>query len=102
MTILPVTKERLLKVWWSHLWRLAIALLCAQLVMTFIGFIAMIFVLKLPMDSAIVKFIKFFLYLVAIAIYMFYSLIPMSLIIGKDYKGFRLVMISEDNCEPSS
>ena len=61
----------------------------------------MIFVLKLPMDSAIVKFIKFFLYLVAIAIYMFIRL-SMSLIIGKDYKGFRLVMISEDNCEPSS
>ena len=102
MNIMPVTKERLLKVWWSHLWRLAIAILCAQLMMAFFGLIAMVFIIKLPMDSAITKYIAYAMHPVSIVLYMIYSIIPMSQIIGKDYKGFRLVLISEDKPQSNS
>ena len=102
MTILPVTKERLLKVWWAHLWRLGIAIICAQLVLAFISFVAMIFILKLPIDSVVIKYISYALHPLAIAVYLIYSIVPLSMIIGKDFKGFRLVLISDETTKPIS
>lgn len=97
MTILPVTKNRLLKIWWAHLWRLAVSLLCAQLVMAFIGFAAMAFILKLPMGSAVSKYVSFALHPVAVGLYLLYSVVPFSLILGKDFGEFRLVLVARDS-----
>lgn len=87
---LEVTWKRAVKVWWSYLWRNVLAVAGAMIVSSIVGAI-LGFVLTLaglPRDI-----IQNVATPIGLLIGILFSIIPIKLILGKDFGEFRLVLI---------
>lgn len=93
---LDITWKRTARIWWSYFWRSLLALLGAVILSALIGAIVG-FILgilgyskeSIQLISALIGFISGILV----------SIIPIKLILGKDYGEFRLVLIANQPAE---
>ena len=93
---LEITWNRAIRIWWSYLWRNLIAIVVAMIIVMILGFIigfimgAMGFpILTIQLVTAPLGF------LLGLGI----SVVPMKMILGKDFGEFRLVLLAK---EPSA
>lgn len=95
---LELTRGRLLRVWWAHVWRSLLAVVASLLTgMVVGGVIGAILGLSMSMAGygvdeiqAVAKPVGFVL---GAAIGLAFSIIPMKLIIGRSFGDFRLVLV---------
>lgn len=87
---LEITWKRAVKVWWAYLWRSVLAALCAMLIGGLIGGIAG-FIMGLMGASG--ESIQLLIAPIGIVIGIGISIVPIKLILGKDFGEFRLVLI---------
>lgn len=90
---LEVTWKRTAKVWWSQAWRGIFALLAAILVGAFAGFLLGLVSALVGLSQQAIATISmplgFIIGLVA-------TIVPVKLILGKDFGEFRLVLLAKD------
>jgi len=97
---LEVTWGRAIRIWWSYLWRSIIAMIVAAVFGGIAGAIVGVIgaILKLPLQG-----IQILSGILGIVIGLAVSIVPIKLILGKDYGEFRLVLLSKTAArEPSS
>jgi len=90
---LEITWCRALKVWWAFFWRSLIAMVVASIVGAIVGFfigLVMGFLGAPPRALAFVAVIT------GMAIGLGLSVVPMKMILGKDFGRFRLVLIAKE------
>jgi hypothetical protein len=87
---LEVTWGRAVRVWWAYLWRnliaIAVAFVLAVLVGAIFGFI-------LGAAGVSLKTIQIVTMPIGFALGLIISVIPMKLILGKDFGEFRLLLV---------
>ncbi|WP_028318079.1 hypothetical protein [Desulfobulbus elongatus] len=87
-----ITWGRIIRVWWAYLWRNLIAVILAAITGWIIGFILGFIMGAMgiaPTTSQIVTAPLGALFGLA------FSVIPMKMILGKDFGQFRLVLVSK-------
>lgn len=79
------------KVWWAYLWRSLVAIVPAFVISIVLGFVTGILfaMLGLPKDTA-----KLIVKITGFVMGLSISIVPMKLILGKDFGNFRLVLLS--------
>jgi hypothetical protein len=87
---LEVTWKRAVKVWWSYLWRNIIALIGAVIIG---GVIGGIFGFILGMLGASEEIVQLVVAPIGFIIGIGISIVPIKMILGKDFGDFRLVLI---------
>ena len=89
---LEVTWGRTLRVWWAYLWRNLIAIVAAMVLAVVVGAI-----LGFILGAAGVppKTIHFIGAPIGFAIGLAISIVPMKLILGKDFGEFRLLLVTK-------
>jgi hypothetical protein len=87
---LEVTWKRAVKVWWSYLWRNIIALIGAVIIG---GVIGGIFGFILGMLGASEEIVQLVVTPIGFIIGIGISIVPIKMILGKDFGDFRLVLI---------
>jgi outer membrane lipoprotein SlyB len=89
---IEITWGKVVRVWWAYAWRSFIAVFCGAiggaLVGGVLGFAMGAFGVSLTAIQLIVASIGF---LIGLAL----SVVPMKLILGKDFGEFRLVLVSK-------
>jgi ABC-type amino acid transport system permease subunit len=91
---LEATWERVVKVWWSYLWRNLLAVIVAMLFgAIFGGIMGFILGMMHVQKSVIVLVTAPIGFLFGLAV----SIVPMKPILGKDFGEFRLVLLSKGN-----
>jgi len=90
---LEVTWKRTLRIWWSYLWRNLIAIVCAGVLGGIIG--AMIGFVMGTMGAEI-ETIQMVVAPISAVLGLLISIVPMKLILGKDFGEFRLVLIQNE------
>ncbi|KAA8985523.1 hypothetical protein [Halospina sp. K52047b] len=90
---LDVTWQRVVKVWWAYLWRSLLAMVAAMILGAIVGF-----VMGLVLGAAGVgpDTIQLITAPIGGVIGLLISIIPMKLILGKDFGEFRLVLTSNE------
>lgn len=95
---LEITWSRAVRVWWSYLWRnlfaIAVAMLIGMVVGGVIGFILGMMGVSIRTIQIVVAPIGFVL---GVAI----SIVPIKMILGKDFGEFRLVLLAKQLQSPS-
>lgn len=91
---LDVTWKRVVKVWWSYLWRNIIAIIVAAILGAVAGFV---FGFILGAAGVAPETIKLVTAPIGGVIGLLISVVPMKLILGKDFGEFRLVLVSNDS-----
>lgn len=91
---LEITWGRVVRVWWSYFWRNLVAILAAMILGGIVGFVIGLTMGMLGASSATVQYVTAPL---GGVIGLVLSLIPMKMILGKDFGEFRLVLISKTN-----
>ena len=89
---LKVTWSRAINVWLSFIWRNLVAIFLASIVS---GLIAFGFALLLPKMGYSVDVVHLFVLPLSIVIAVVSSIIPIKMILNKNYGEFRLVMVSD-------
>jgi ABC-type glycerol-3-phosphate transport system permease component len=89
---LEVTWGRAFQVWWSYLWRNLIAIVVSMLVGIFVGAI-MGFVMGMLGFS--LEIIRIGAILIGIVLGLVISVIPIKMILGKDFGEFRLALVAK-------
>lgn len=89
---LEITWNRVLTVWWSYLWRNLIAIVVAMIAGGIVGFIIGFF---MSVFGVSVETIQFVTAPIGFIIGLVISIVPMKMILGKDYGEFRLVLIQQ-------
>ena len=87
---LEITWKRAAKVWWSYLWRNLIAIVGAVIIGAIVGGI---FGFILGMFGASKETIQVVVAPIGFIIGLGISIVPLKLILGKDFGEFRLVLI---------
>ena len=91
---LEVTWGRTAKVWWAFFWRGMVALIAAAVAVMIlggiIGFILSLLGASLQTAQLVMLPISF---VIGLAV----SIVPMKLILGKDFGEFRLVLLQKEN-----
>ncbi|UCF81808.1 MAG: hypothetical protein JSV08_01320 [Acidobacteriota bacterium] len=87
-TELEVTWGRTVRVWWAYLWR-------SMLITFIIGFVMGLLQAQGAFNSDLP------IQLVGIIISLAFSLVVMKMILGKDFREFRLVLIRKDDKSPN-
>lgn len=90
---LEITWGRVVKVWWSYLWRNLLAIIGAMLIG---GILGGILGFILGAMSVSVENIKLITAPIGGIIGLLISIIPMKMILGKNFGEFRLVMIKNE------
>jgi ABC-type phosphate/phosphonate transport system permease subunit len=87
-----VTWSRAAMVWWAYIWRLAVATIASALAGAVVGGIMGVFlaILKAPQEAILVVTLP-----VGLLIGVAASIVPMKMILGKDFGDFRLVLVSK-------
>ncbi len=85
-----ITWKRTMKVWWAYLWRNILAALCAMLIG---GIVGAIIGFIMGMLGASKESIQLIATSIGIVIGIGVSIIPIKLILGKDFGDFRLALI---------
>jgi hypothetical protein len=90
---LEVTWKRAVKVWWSYLWRNIIAIIVAMI----IGFIVGVIIgFVLGFLGASTQIIKVIVTPISMIFGLLISIVPIKMILGKDFGEFRLVLLQTD------
>lgn len=89
---LEITWGRVLKVWWAYFWRSIIAIVASIIFGGLVGF-----VLGFIMGAMGVAphFAKYTIGPLGVIIGLGFSVIPMKMILGKDFGPFRLVLVAK-------
>jgi type III secretory pathway component EscS len=89
---LEVTWERLVRVWWSWLWRALIVNLVVIVIAFMVGFIVglVMGVMGFPKQA-----IQVIAGLIGLGIGICATTVPMKMILGKDFGEFRLVLLAK-------
>lgn len=94
---LEITWPRAFRIWWSYLWRNLIAIIVAMLLGGIVGFILGFI---MGMFGLPAKTIQLVTTLTGAVIGLGISIIPMKLILGKNFGKFRLVLVEVDPSIP--
>jgi hypothetical protein len=89
---LEITWKRATRVWWSYLWRNLIAIIIGMLLGGINGFILGFVLSMLGASSETVQFIVM---PIGGIIGLLISIVPMKMILGKDFGEFRLVLLQK-------
>jgi hypothetical protein len=84
---------RTTRVWWAHYWRNLLIGLAGAVVAGFVGFVIGVAAGAMGIDSAALILVTI---PIGMLIGMAVSVIPMKLILGKDFGEFRLVLLSKE------
>lgn len=95
---LEVTWNRAFRVWLAYLWRSLIAIIAATLAGMAVGFVIG-FVMGAMGFSATA--IQLFTVPIGVLIGLAISVVPLKMILGKDFGEFRLVLLSKHSQSPS-
>ncbi|MEZ0232084.1 MAG: hypothetical protein ACAH12_04540 [Methylophilaceae bacterium] len=89
---LEVTWGRAIRVWWAYVWRNIIAIIVAMLIGAVLGAIlgAIMGALHVPLET-----IKIIVTPIGVILGFAISIVPIKLILGKDFGEFRLVLIKK-------
>ena len=90
---LEITWGRFIRVWWAHYWRCLIAMIICFIICSIIGFIIGF---VMGMLGASIRMIQVVSFTIGLIIGLGVSLVPMRMILGKDFGEFRLVLISNE------
>ena len=96
---LEITWKRVIRIWWSFLWRNLLAILGAVVIGALVGFI---FGLILGVIGVPVETIKMIVQPIGFLIGLGISVIPLKMVLGKNFGEFRLVLISTEVKEPNT
>jgi hypothetical protein len=96
---LDVTWYRAVSVWWSFLWRAIIAAFFGMVVALANCVFVTIVGLTLRLPSPAIQTVGL---LLGIVVVLAVTVVPMKLILGKDYGEFRLVLLSKTQSQPSA
>ncbi len=93
---LEVTWKRAMKVWWSYLWRSIIAMIVAIILSGVFGFIIGFIIGVFGASTQTLQYIS-----VSIGMIMglIISIVPIRMILGKDFGEFRLVLLQSSKTE---
>ena len=87
---LEVTWERAVRVWWAFLWRSIVAVFASMLICGIlgfvIGFVGTLLHVPIPVLYGLVMILSF-------GIGLAISIVPLKLILGKDFGEFKLVLV---------
>lgn len=87
---LDVTWKRAIRVWWAYLWRSLIAVIVASVLAGIVGGIIGFIMSMMGADR---ESIPIFVMPIGMLIGILISIVPIKLILGKDFGEFRLVLI---------
>ena len=90
---LEVTWRRVVRVWWAYFWRNLIAIVAAAVLGGILGAVIGAVMGALGMSITV---IQSFSGLIGAALGIALSVVPMKLILGKDFGDFRLVLVRKD------
>lgn len=93
---LEVTWKRTTKVWWSYLWRNILAIIGAMIIG---GIVGGIFGFILGMLGASTETVQLVVAPIGFIIGIAISIVPIKMILGKDFGEFRLVLIESTPSE---
>jgi hypothetical protein len=89
---LEITCSRVIRVWWSYLWRNLIAILVSMIVGFIVGFIIGFIMGAMGFSIMAIQLVTAPLgFVIGLAI----SIVPMKMILGKDFGEFRLVLLAK-------
>ena len=89
---LEVTWKRATKVWWSYFWRSIFAIIGAMIIG---GFVGGIYGYILGMLGASAETVQLVVAPIGFIIGIGISIVPIKMILGKDFGDFRLVLIEK-------
>ena len=89
---IEVTWSRAATIWWAYIWRLIVATMASAVVGGVVGGIIGFILGMLKAPQAAILFLGV---PVGLAIGAAASIVPMKLILGKDFGDFRLVLVSK-------
>jgi hypothetical protein len=91
---LEATWSRVIRVWWSYLWRNLIAMVVAVIISAIVGFVSGFVMGAMGVSVETIQLISFPIgAIIGLAI----SVFPMKMILGKDFGEFRLVLLSKQD-----
>jgi ABC-type sugar transport system permease subunit len=96
MEITP-TWNHALRIWWAYFWR-SLGLLCAALILSFI--LGILIGLIMNLSGAPESIMRPLSTIIGLVIGFSVSILPMKLILGKDFGTFRLVLLKKDGVPP--
>jgi len=96
---LEPTWPRVVKIWWSYLWRNMVAMVAAMFIGGIVGFIIgfILGAIGVPQNT-IMTLTSSIGFLLGLAI----SIVPLRMIMGKDFGEFRLVLLAKNSSQISS
>lgn len=95
---LEITWNRILRVWWSYLWRNLICIVVGMLLGMVVGFIVGFIMGAMGLPPRVIMCVTAPIgFVIGLAI----SVVPMKMILGKDYGEFRLVLLAKQ-AEPQA
>lgn len=89
---LEITWNRVVRVWWSYLWRNLVAVVAAMIVGGILGFIVG---LAMGMMGFSIQAIRLVVTPLSFIAGLLMSVVPMWMILGKDFGEFRLVLLAK-------
>lgn len=90
---IEITWGRVIRVWWAYVWRNIIAIIVAAIVGGIVGFILGFIMGAVGVTTETIGYITA---PIGGVIGLAFSVIPMKMILGKDFGQFRLVLVSKD------
>ncbi|PKG80627.1 hypothetical protein CXF85_21110 [Colwellia sp. 75C3] len=96
---LEITWDRVVRIWWSFLWRNLLAILGAIVIGAIVGFILglILGIIGVPTET-----IKMIVQPIGFLIGLGISVIPLKMVLGKNFGEFRLVLISTEDTESNT
>lgn len=89
---LEITWKRCFRIWWSYVWRNLIAVVVSMIAGGMLGFVLG---LILGIAGFSVETIKIVVTPIGFVLGLLISVVPMKMILGKDFGEFRLVLIEK-------
>lgn len=90
---LEITWKRTIRIWWSYFWRNLIAIIASMITG---GIVGAILGVTLGALGVSVETIQIIVMPVGFIIGLAISIIPLKMILGKDFGEYRLVLISKE------
>ncbi len=95
---LKITFERLIRVWWAYFWRSAIVLVSGALLGTMSGFVVGFVLGSLGVPLTAIRLVTGS---IGAFIGLGLSVVPIRMILGKDFGEFRLILVATHPAVPS-
>lgn len=93
---LEITWKRAVRVWWSYLWRNLIAVISGLIVGGGIGGVLGFVMGRMGVPRQVIMFVTA---LIGGVLGLLISIVPIKLILGKDFGEFRLVLLRKDSIQ---